>query len=111
MVSTLENIKTILQRYDGLESNIPVNHPYWKLVSLYRAGVLDAPEEPFKLDPLYPPPPLPEVYESVKHSLLRVKIQNILISFGGRESNIPYTNEYWFLQNQLKAFDRLEAQQ
>lgn len=107
---TIGQIKKFLMEYK-LESNIPVNHPYWDLLTDFRAGKLDTPEREFKLGPLYQAPPTPELYESAKHSLLRIKIQTILNSYGGKEPNIPFTDQYWFFQNQLKHLDRLEALQ
>lgn len=107
---TLRRIIRTLDEYK-LESNIPVNHYYWDILNDLRAGRLDIPEREFRLGPLYQAPPAPELYESAKHSLLRIKIQIILNSYGNKEPNIPFSHEYWFLMNQLRALDRLEAEQ
>lgn len=109
-MTTLEQIAKIQKDYD-LQSNVPTNHPYWDLLNKFRGGVNNAPQAQFSLAPLNQAPPKPELYESTKHSILRVKISVILLSYEGKEPNIPYTHEYWFLQNQLRHLDRLEAAQ
>lgn len=109
MPSTLDFIREILQQYGGLESNVPVNHPYWKLLDKQRAGILDATLEAFDEGPLYspkaPPSGTPGQIQA-KLSATRNQIRSILNSFGGRETNIPFTNDYWFLQNVARSLER-----
>jgi hypothetical protein len=104
MVSTLENLGVVLKRYGGLESNIPVNHPYWELLRKYRAGILDAVLDPFEEDGPAPPPP-PQAQDKVKLAALRKLCRDTLRDFGS-EPNIPYTHDYWFAMNQIKAIER-----
>jgi hypothetical protein len=106
-MTVLEQITGILQFYE-LESNIPLNHHYWDLLNLHRAGVTDAPErvyEPPQAEGKAPPSGTPGQIQA-RLSQLRNTNRTILNSFGRREPNIPFTNEYWFNQNVIKSLER-----
>lgn len=62
---------------------------------------------PFRFSPSpYMPEAPVQHQDTVKMNLVRVKIQNILNAVGGKESNVGYPTEYWFLQNLLRFYLR-----
>jgi hypothetical protein len=107
MMTTLEQITKILQTYK-LESNVPWNHPYWELLTLHRAGITDAPERVY-VKPMRetkaPPSGTPGQIQA-RLSQLRIQNRAISQSFGNREPDIPFTNDYWFTKNQITALER-----
>lgn len=108
-MTTLEQVTAILNNHDGLESNISPFHCYWDLVRQYRSGTDHAELCVFNPAPLNspkaPPSGTPGQIQA-KLALTRNTIRTTLSSFGGRESNIPFTNDYWFLQNVAKSLER-----
>lgn len=105
-MNTLEQIQEILGTYK-LESNIPMGHCYWDLLDKYRAGVLDTNECVYNAPLENPPPPLPpQAQDAARLALLRTANRLILQSVGGRESNVPFTSDYWFNANIIKSIER-----
>jgi len=107
-MSTISQVTEILQTYGGLESNIPWNHPYWELLTLHRAGVVDAPERVYvrpTAETKAPPSGTPGQIQA-KLAQLRTQNRATLLAFGRREPDIPYTNDYWFTKNQILALER-----
>jgi hypothetical protein len=104
-MTTLEQINTILFEHDYLESNIATGHCYWDLLTKYRAGVEDAPMCVFN-EPHAAPPPPPQAQDKIRLAALRKTVRDTLTAYGGLESNIPFTHEYWFTQNVIKSIER-----
>jgi hypothetical protein len=106
-MNTLEQVLTILEDYK-LESNIPVNHPYWELLNDFRAGRLDVPVREYRVlqpEPKAPPSGTPGQMQA-KLAQLRNQNRMIMQSFGNREPKIPYNDDYWFIKNQISGLER-----
>lgn len=102
-MTTLEHIASVLKKYGGLESNIPLNHPYWDLVRKHRAGILDAELEPY-VEPGPTAGPPPQAQDKIKLAALRKLCRDALLLYKA-EPNIPYTHDYWFAMNQIKFIE------
>ena len=106
-MNTLEQVSGVLMSY-RLESNIPVNHPYWELLNDFRAGRLDVPVREYRIlqpEPKAPPSGTPGQMQA-KLAQLRNQNRATMQSFQNREPNIPFTNDYWFIKNQISGLER-----
>lgn len=104
---TIGQIKKFLMEYK-LESNIPINHHYWDLLTDFRAGKLGISEREYRVlkpEPKAPPSGTPG---QIQAKLVQLRNQNraTLQSFGFKEPTIPFTHDYWFIQNQIKGLQR-----